>query len=114
MSASFERQIKFIRGETPTFRYQFKLGSGQTLDLTDGTLTLNVKEKLADDTVLFTKTLTVTDATAGKAQVKLSQSETDRVGDFFSEVKISFDGGATVRKPKDSQIMLVIGPTVDL
>ena len=113
MSHSFQSQIPFIRGETPTLRYTFKQVNGQPLDLTGATLTLNVKANLTDDTTLFSKALTITDAKAGTAKVSLTATETDREGAFYSEVKITYSDG-TVLKPSEAQIELHIGPSVKL
>lgn len=109
----FKDQIFIIRGTSPVLRYTLVDSNTRGLDLTGATLTWTLKKKLSDpdSEALVQKPMTLTEQTKGKAKVELSTSDTDRVGEFVSEVKMVFSGGTVI---KGGQNSFLFGETVYL
>lgn len=109
MAHGFTKEIELVQGETPTLFCTFELKDGQPLDLTGASITMTAKQTTDPaDTVVFTKTLTITDVSGGKANVKLAIADTDYDATLFMEFRISYDSNTTVIKPKAGQIALHI------
>lgn len=79
---------------TNTINYTFKKKDGTPIDITTATVLFTVKDvewdsDSADSTAKIKKELSITDGTAGKASLFLSQSETFiPVGKYYYDIKI--------------------------
>ncbi len=109
MGNQFE-DVKTIRkGETPTFRMTARSEiTGQPIDFTGAALTFMVKAGAHDlDTAaIVSKAAVASEPKKGKATVKLGSVDTDRLGEFYAELKADY-GNDTIIRP--IQFVLRIG-----
>lgn len=83
-------EIVIYRGDTPTLEFTFSdVETGQPLNLSGWTLYFAAKK--VDGTVFINKQMTITDPNSGKAQVALTEDETNNIGRHIAEVEARQD-----------------------
>jgi len=98
------REISIYRGDTPTLEATFTDEDGNPIDLTDATVYIACRKETVTGDVLFNKTCTVTNATQGQVEVKLTSTETDYVGKGIGEFEARYVDGTILNL---SQLIII-------
>lgn len=92
-------QIKVFRGDTPTLQFTFVDVDGVAIDLTGATIKMVAKLDASDTdaNAKIDTSVTAIDAVNGKAEVKLTTTETATVQRLIADIQANFGAGTTIQ-----------------
>lgn len=91
-------QVKIFRGDTPTLQFTLVDTDSSAIDLTGSTVKLVAKIDPSDTdaNAIIDSACTITNATGGLCEVKLTTTETATAQRLIADVQANFGAGTTI------------------
>jgi hypothetical protein len=91
--------IRMKKGEQKTVRFRIKDADGNVIDCTNADYLFGVKESIDDTSYIIEKDsdnsgdFVTTDEANGIVTIEIDSDDSNRVGRFLGELKVTFSGG---------------------